>query len=248
MPELAGCIAPAVMLRNAPGANATAVSQLLHGEGFAVLDIADGWAWGYGLHDHYVGYVPAGALGAFGEVSHVVRAVRAPVFATADIKAPVVAFWPIGARFAGTEEGDFIATEEGYVHTRHAGAIAAPEADPVAVAERLIGTPYLWGGRGGDGVDCSGLVQLALGLAGIAAPRDSDQQQALGTALADDAPLRRGDLLFFPGHVGLMVDAETMVHANAHAMAVTIEPLAEIIARLRPAYAEPILARRRMDG
>jgi len=248
VPEPAGCVAAAAMLREAPAADAVAVSQLLHGEGFAVLDIADGWAWGYGLHDHYVGYVPADALGAPLAASHIVDVPNAPVFATADIKAPVVAFWPIGARFASDgETGDFIATADGYVHARHARPIAAPEQDPVAVAERLIATPYLWGGRGGAGIDCSGLVQVALGLCGIVAPRDSDQQQALGAALDADAPLRRGDLLFFPGHVGLMVDAETMIHANAHWMAVTVEPLADVVARLRPAHAEPVIARKRID-
>jgi len=234
------------MLRDAPRADAPAVSQLLHGEAFALLDVTDGWAWGYGLHDHYVGYIAAEALGAPIEASHVVTAPRAPVFAAADIKAPVVAIWPIGARFAGTQQGDFVETPAGYVHHRHAGSLPIPERDPVAVAERLVGTPYVWGGRGGGGVDCSGLVQLALGLAGIAAPRDSDQQQALGAPIATGEALRRGDLIFFPGHVGIMVDPENMVHANAHWMAVAIEPLADIVARLAGTQAEPVIARRRI--
>jgi len=246
LPLVHGCVSIATPIRAEPSDTASAVSELLRGEDFAVVDVAGGWAWGYGLHDHYVGYIAAEALGAPIEASHVVTAPRAPVFAAADIKAPVVAIWPIGARFAGTQQGDFVETPAGYVHHRHAGSLPIPERDPVAVAERLVGTPYVWGGRGGGGVDCSGLVQLALGLAGIAAPRDSDQQQALGAPIATGEALRRGDLIFFPGHVGIMVDPENMVHANAHWMAVAIEPLADIVARLAGTQAEPVIARRRI--
>jgi cell wall-associated NlpC family hydrolase len=115
------------------------------------------------------------------------------------------------------------------------------------VAESLIGMPYLWGGRGDGGVDCSGLVQIALAAKGIATPRDTDQQRTqIGHALPDEARLRRGDVIFFPGHVGLMVDEDRLVHANAHWMAVTIEPLAEVVARLAPHHDRPILARRRL--
>jgi NlpC/P60 family/Bacterial dipeptidyl-peptidase Sh3 domain len=238
------------MLREAPSHSARAASQLLRGEAFAMIDIAGGWAWGYGLHDRYVGYLPVEALGPDAPASHIVNVAQALLFAAPDIKSRIIESWPIGARFAAVEEGDFLATEQGYVHRRHARAIAQigaeTGADPVAVAEMLIGAPYRWGGRGGDGIDCSGLVQIALGLAGIVAPRDSDQQRALGDEIAPGAALRRGDLIFFPGHVGLMTDGEHMVHANAHWMAVTVEPLAEVVARLAPSYPEPIMARRRI--
>ena len=153
---------------------------------------------------------------------------------------------PIGARFHAVAEGAFVAGAGGFVHARHVGSIDAFESDPVAVAERLIGLPYLWGGRGAVGIDCSGLVQVALGLCGIRCPRDSDQQRVLGCEIAADQPLRRGDLIVFPGHVGLMADEERLIHANAHWMAVTVEPLADVVARLAPDHAEPILARRRL--
>ena len=121
------------------------------------------------------------------------------------------------------------------------------ETDPVAVAERLIGAPYRWGGRGGDGIDCSGLIQRALELSGITAPRDSDMQRdQLGETLAEDAPLRRGDLVFFPGHVGFMWDAERLLHANAFWMSTVVEPLADVVERLRPTHAQPIIARKRI--
>jgi hypothetical protein len=236
------------MLRAAPNAGAEAVSQLLLGEGFAVLDIAGGWAWGYCLHDHYVGYLPADALGEAVEHGHIVSAALALVFAAPDIKSPVLAHWPMGTRFTGIESGGFIACEAGYIHRRHADPIDTLEADPVAVAERFVGAPYLWGGRGDGGVDCSGLIQIALARAGIAAPRDADlQEQAeLGATLAANAPLQRGDLIFFPNHVGFMVDGDRLIHANAHSMTVAIEPLADLVARLKPNHDKPIRARRRL--
>lgn len=219
------------MLRASPDAGAAAVSQLVHGEPFAVVDISGGWAWGYGLHDNYVGYVPATALGPTSAATHLVTAAHAPVFGQADIKAPVVGAYAMGSRLRGNMTGDFILVDGGYLHRRHVGPVAKPCVDPVAVAERLTGAPYLWGGRGDGGVDCSGLVQRALGLCGIAAPRDSDQQRSLGEEIPPGADLRRGDLIFFPGHVGLMADGDRMIHANAHWMMVTVEPLAAVVAR-----------------
>lgn len=235
------------MLRTAPNADAQAASQLLPGEGFAVLDIAAGWAWGYCLHDRYVGYVAADALGAPVAPTHIVTAATAPLFAEPDIKSPVRAIWPMGACFAGQEGDGFVACGTGYLHRRHVGLTASYEEDAVAVAERLIGLPYVWGGRGGGGIDCSGLIQVALARINVAAPRDTDQQEAvLGFDVAEDEPLRRGDLIFFPGHVGLMVDAERLIHANAWSMDVMVEPLGDAVARLAPHHDRPITARRRL--
>ena len=214
-----------------------------------MLDLAGGWAWGHCLHDRYVGYLPADALGPLAPPTHRVTAALAPLFAAPDIKAPVTSALSIGALVAGAEAGEFVATAAGHLHRRHVARAGVHAADPVEVAERLIGAPYLWGGRGAGGIDCSGLVQRALGLAGIESPRDSDQQRdALGRALAQDEPARRGDLVFFPGHVGLMVDGARLIHANAFWMAVTVEPLAEVVARLAPSHADPISARRRIGG
>lgn len=240
-------IVPATPLRNGPSEKAEAVSQLMLGEGFAIIDNAGGWAWGYGLHDRYVGYVASHALGDAPDPDHVVHAASALLFADADIKAPVLETLAMGSRFAAVAEGSFLQVEGGgHIHIRHARAIAATEHDPVAVAERLIGQPYRWGGRGGDGVDCSGLVQMALALCGVDTPRDSDQQRVIGTDVPEGEPARRGDLIFFPGHVGLMADDAYLVHANAHWMAVTREPLADVVARLQSNHENPILARRRI--
>ena len=239
------CIAGSTMIRRAPDASAIAVSQLIAGEAFAVLDVAGVWAWGYSAHDNYVGYVSAAALGPAAEASHIVAAPSAPVFAAADIKSPPVAMLPIGARFAGIAQDGFVAGGGGFFHARHVRMLDAAGNDPAEVAERLVGLPYLWGGRGGGGIDCSGLVQIALGSCGIPAPRDSDQQRVLGREIAPADALRRGDLIFFPGHVGMMADERRMIHANAHWMAVTVEPLADVVARLAGNHGEPIIARRR---
>jgi cell wall-associated NlpC family hydrolase len=241
-----GCVAASVPIRTAPSDDAAAVSELLRGETFAAVDCAGDWAWGYGRHDHYVGYVPIAALGPVVVPSHVVAMPAALVFTAPNIKAPVSERLPMGARLAiDGIDGDFLRAGAGFVHKRHLVALTEVAPDFVGVAERLIGTPYRWGGRSGDGIDCSGLVQLALAFAGIASPRDSDQQRdALGIALAEDAPAVRGDLVFLPGHVGLMADAATLIHANAHWMAVVREPLADVLAR-QPEGAG-IIARRRL--
>jgi len=235
------------MLRTAPKAEAPAGSQLLFGEAFDVLDITRDWAWGYCGHDHYVGYVHADALGPLVDPTHFVSAREALMFAGPDIKSPVILTLALGARLAGGMEGDFLATGQGFVHRRHISPVDTALSDPVAVAERLIGSPYLWGGRGAGGVDCSGLVQIALSLAGHECPRDSDQQRvALGGEVEAGAPLLRGDLVFFSGHVGLMLDETNLLHANAFWMAVTVEPLQDVIDRLRPQHEQPVLAVRRL--
>jgi hypothetical protein len=241
------CVAEAATIHARPSKEAPAISQLVHGEGFALIDSAGGWAWGRCLHDDYVGYLRADALGPMRPPTHRVIAPLALVFANADIKAPVVQALPIGAQVAGEEQDGFLRIDAGYIHRRHVADLATVETDPVSVAERLIGAPYRWGGRGADGIDCSGLVQRALELAGIAAPRDSDMQRdQLGALLPEDATLRRGDLIFFPGHVGFMLDGAHLLHANAYWMSTVIEPLADVVERLKPTHPAPIVARKRI--
>jgi len=220
-------------MRVAPSDDAAAVSELLRGECFAVVDASGSWAWGFTQHDGYVGYVPLDVLGSVCRANHVVTMPAALLFAGPDIKAPVRERLPMGVRIdAIGENGAFLAVEGGgFVHQRHVAPIETRAPDFVAVAERLAGVPYRWGGRSGDGIDCSGLVQLALGLTGVSAPRDSDQQAALGDAVPGDAPLQRGDLVFLPGHVGIMASATDLLHANAYWMRVVTEPLADVLAR-----------------
>jgi hypothetical protein len=215
-------------------------SELLPGEEFAVLEISGSWAWGYSRHDHYVGYVEAISLIEAPHATHIVAALEADILPEPDLNVPKLASLPMGSRLSGQERSGFLATDVGYVDFTQVRALDAVEHDAVAVAERLIGSPYLLGGRSPRGIDCSGLVQQSLGFCGIRSPRDSDQQRELGRSIPNDAPLQRGDIIFFEGHVGLMVDGTRLIHATSRRGETVVEPLEEVAGRT------PIVGRRRL--
>jgi cell wall-associated NlpC family hydrolase len=228
---------PVADLRRAPSPDAPLDTQVLLGERLTVYEISEeGWAWGQLAADGYVGYLSAAALRAPRLApTHKVASVRTLVFPGPSAKLPPIDALALGARLAVERfEPPFAVTAAGgFVPARHLAAIDATESDFVAVAERFVGAPYLWGGKTSLGLDCSGLVQVALGACGIFCLRDSDQQEAaLGTALASGEDPRRGDLVFWRDHVGIVRDAATLIHANAFHMAVAIEPTAEAIARI----------------
>jgi cell wall-associated NlpC family hydrolase len=233
---------PQAPLRRAPMPDAALDTEALMGERVTVYETTEeGWAWGQLAADGYVGWLPAHALAVPGpEPTHKVAALRTLVFPGPSIKLPPIAALPLGARVAvaRTTELFAVTTNGGHIPLRHLAPLDAAESDYMAVAERFVGAPYLWGGKTGLGLDCSGLVQVALTACGIPCPRDSDmQQQALGHALPDASwsNLQRGDLVFWKGHVGLMRDAATLLHANAFHMAVAPEPIAEAVARISAA-------------
>jgi hypothetical protein len=249
VPMLRTGIAPVTEIHAEPHLSSMPVSALMHGEEFAVLDIAGDWAWGYCRHDDYLGYLRFADLGDDFTATHVVSAPATLLVATPSIKAPVLARYPMGAQIVcgeASECGKFLACEGGWVPVVHLSEIGMVDGSPADLAERLIGTPYCWGGRGGNALDCSGLVQLVFGLKGHKPPRDADMQQAgFGELLAEGEDLQRGDLVFFPGHVGIMADGANLIHANAAAMAVAVEPLSMATARFDK-HQQPILARKRV--
>lgn len=230
VPELKTCGPVGADILAAGNSSAPRISQLLPGEDFAVVETSGDWAWGYSAHDHYVGYVPAAALSEARAPTHRVTG-SALLFAEPSSHSRVISALPIGARLTGVVEGEFLAVSGGFVPLMQLETLPGQKVRPTEVAERLRGTPYLWGGRGLGGIDCSGLVQIAFGLAGVDLPRDSDQQMRCGREVTDGEAIA-GDLLFFPDHVALALDPETVIHASGHWMAVRSEPRAALIERL----------------
>ena len=239
--------AAAAGVHAAPDLASEQQDQLLFGEGFEVLDEQGGWAWGQARRDGYVGYVRAEALGPVGAPpTHRVAAIRTYAFAEPSIKSRAFGPYSLNALVAAeATEGRLVKVERaGWITADHLAPIGVFETDPLAVAERYLGAPYLWGGRESLGLDCSGLVQQALMACGRACPRDTDQQQGLGRAV-EPQDLVRGDLVFWRGHVAMMLDATRILHANAFHMAVAIEPLAQAIARIAAGpTGEPVAYRR----
>lgn len=240
--EIVDALAP---LRAAPSADAMLLTQALKGERATIYDRnGEGWAWGQLNGDGYVGWLPDRALAKpAARPTHKVTGLRTFAFPGPSIKLPPAETLVMGTVITVMrEEGAFAVTREGwYLPRQHVGLIDSHVADFVAVAEQFIGTPYLWGGKSSLGIDCSGLVQVSLNAAGTGCPRDSDMQQdGLGRALDHNEAkkLRRGDLLFWKGHVAIARDAGTIVHANAHHMATVVEATPEAVARIRAAGSE----------
>lgn len=227
-------IVPAAGIYGSPSLATELQDQALFGEIFDVLENQGDWTWGQARRDGYVGYVQQSALGTIVEpATHRISAVRTYAFATPSIKAQASGPYSLNSLVTlEAREGRFVkALNSGWFVQEHLAPISEFEVDPVAVAQRFLDAAYLWGGRESQGLDCSGLVQQALLACGRACPRDTDMQQAMGGEIAK-SELVRGDLVFWHGHVAIMLDDQRILHANAHHMATAIEPLSEAIDRI----------------
>jgi len=242
---------PAAPLSCQPDPASGLDTQLLYGEAFDAYESNADWAWGQAVMDSYVGYVPRACLEPVtGKPTHRISALMSHVYPARDIKSPPIGQLSYGAQLRARK------VAQGFLELRDGGFVPAPHVTPihehaqdwVSEAERFIGVPYLWGGRSSAGIDCSGLIQLALQSIGVAAPRDTDLQAAeLGISVPAGERATRGDLIFWKGHVGVMLNGTRMLHANASHMAVTAEPFIEARNRIRIMGDGPVTRHARID-
>lgn len=237
---------PVADLLRAP--NGARERQLLLGESFVVIDRNEDHAFGFAAKDGYCGWLPDRALSRGPEPTHWVCTPRTHLYPEPKVQARELCALTLGAAVEVTAaHGKWLETTQGFIPANHLKALGDWEKDPVELAERLLGAPYLWGGNSSAGIDCSGLVQLCHWACGIALPGDSDLQQSVGHEIGSDAKLRRGDLLFWRGHVAMVADETRLIHANGHSMSVAYEAIQPCIDRIRAQEGHGPTHRRRLD-
>ena len=243
--DAAQVILPLADLLAGPGG--ARARQLLLGDGFTVIDRDQGYAFGQSAKDGYCGYLSEAALGAAEDATHWVAAPMTTLYPEPSFKVMETGALTLGARVTAVgTDGRFTQTSRGYVPSLHLKPLGEWHKDPVAIAQTYLGTPYLWGGNSRAGLDCSGLVQACLMSVGQDCSGDSDQQASLGKAISEKAALKRGDLLFWDGHVALCMNADFMIHATAAFMAVVMENTRSAIKRIAEQGGGPVTARRRV--
>ncbi|TWF52947.1 NlpC/P60 family protein [Neorhizobium alkalisoli] len=241
---------PVAQLRPVPDLARGIDTELLFGETVRVFDRAAGFAWVQADQDGYVGYLPEDMLGEVEASSHRICVTRTFVYPQAELRKPPIAALSMGSRVTVVGEAETRGTR--YFELATGGAVIAAHCrpiadvlgdDPVTIAEKFVETPYLWGGRSGFGIDCSGLVQLSMMMVGHKVPRDSDMQAKIGSEITREE-LRRGDFVFWKGHVGFMQDKDTLLHANGHTMTVSRENFEAAVKRIGWLYEQPTAYRR----
>lgn len=236
---------PLIDLLRSP--NGARERQLLLGAGFTVIDRHEGHAFGFAEADGYCGWLPDATLSRGPTPTHWVATPGTHLYPEPKVQAPEICALSLGARVAITaQHGAWAETTQGFLPASHILPLGQYLPDPVTVAESLLHTPYLWGGNSRAGLDCSGLVQLAFAACGLALPGDSDLQQAAGHPIPAEASLHRGDLIFWKGHVAIVVDDHRLIHANGHSMSVAYENTADCIARIAAQGGGPVTHRRRV--
>ncbi|HEY1709391.1 MAG TPA: C40 family peptidase [Rhizomicrobium sp.] len=232
-----------VPLHVEPSVAAMRDTELLYGERFTVYETKGDWCWGQSARDGYVGYARADAFADMGEpADHRITALSTPLLRQPSLKTSPFDMLPLNARVKaiGREAKCLQIAGGGFVYEKHLAPLSYKAADWVAIAERFLGVPYVWGGRTLAGLDCSGLTQSALEAGGIEVPRDSDQQEAALTANTIATPedlsgMRRGDIVFWNEHVGVMLDDTRLLHANGFYGEVAVEPFRVAVERIKSA-------------
>lgn len=220
--------------------------QVVHGEALTLIDRQDGHAYVMAAKDGYCGWLKDGAIGPAFTASHKICTPATHLYPEPSAKSPAIISLYLGARVEVTgTTGKWGETSQGYIPATHLCPLTQYAEDPVAVAEMFLHTPYFWGGNSAAGIDCSGLAQAALLAAGIPCPGDSDLQRAIGTEIPEEAPLQRGDLIFWKGHVALMTGPDQIIHANGGTMSVAYEDLQTALDRIAAQGEGGLIARRR---
>ena len=245
-------VAPVAALYKVPDALSERQSECLFGEDVKVFEEKNGFCWVQAQQDGYVGYIEQSKIGSIGNhPTHRVNVPRTFQYRDADLRSPMISPLSMGSRISVIGEAETRGTRYAkldngsFVVFNHITPVSTVEDDYVTIAESFIHTPYLWGGKSGLGIDCSGLVQLALMMTGRTVLRDTDMQQAtIGKDIAPENGLQRGDLVFWKGHVAIMVDSGTLIHANGASMDVRKENLDHAIERIAKNHSVPTGYRR----
>ena len=225
-----------------PFVNSPLETECLFGETVEVLDEDLDWVYCKLITDNYHGWVKKNNIAKFKKATHRVFNIRTFIYNDADLKSNIALYLPMGANlvvekiYSEWAKIIYLVDERikvGYVPAQHIVELQHKVSDWVAIAQSLEGTPYNWGGRDTIGLDCSALLQLTYQTYGQAIGRNTSDQVKLDKPIIDNiSDLKRGCVIFWKGHVGIMINKVNCIHANAFHMKTVTEPLIDIICRM----------------